>query len=64
MYPEYFGGTVLLAALGKLEFFFTDSDMLTHIKSDCRTSYGSVWNASYSILRVYPNPSPSMAIVR
>ena len=43
MYPEYFGDIVLLAALGKRLFFFTVSDMLTHNKSDCRTSYGTMF---------------------
>ena len=41
-YPASFGGVVLLAALGELEFFFTDLDMLTDAKSDCRAPYGAM----------------------
>ena len=42
MDPEYFGGIVFLAALGILEFYFTDADMLNHAKSNCCTSYGTI----------------------
>ena len=42
MDPEYFGGIVFLAALGILEFYFTDADMLNHAKCNCCTSYGTI----------------------
>ena len=42
MYPDYFGGVVLLAALGEFEFFFTDLEMLADAKSDCRAPFGAM----------------------
>ena len=38
-YSEYFRRVVLLAALGKFEFPFTDSDVLTEAKSHCSAAY-------------------------
>jgi hypothetical protein len=42
VYPEYFCCIVFFTALGKLEFFVTDSDMLTYFKFDGRTTYGAM----------------------
>jgi hypothetical protein len=38
-YFEYFGGVILLAALGKFEFVFTDSDILTQPEFVYRSLY-------------------------
>ncbi len=53
MYPEYFGGIVLLAALGKLEFFFPDSGVLTHTKSDGRAPYATMFGTHLIPCREY-----------